>query len=103
MQLAIEKACSEAFTKTSYNEAPKELLGVHEGYTHFSQFPLSDQRGRVAKEANKMRFTTKRTENYDKVMWPRTRGPNIPRALDESELDIYSMYLRISKEPEFAF
>jgi len=103
MQLAIEKACSEAFVKTSYNESLPDILGVHEGYTEYSEEPLSNWEGRQARDNNKTGFRTKRTDYHEVLEWPRTKEPHVHRVLMDEELGIHKVYQSLAKEPEWAF
>jgi hypothetical protein len=103
MQLAIEAAFKKTFTDTHYVSCDKDILGTREGYSHFSKHPVSDHRGRIASDRNKGKDHDKRTEFYEFVEWERTKEPYKHKALSGEELEIHEMYLRISKEPEYAF
>lgn len=103
MQLAIESAFKEVFEKSSYEKYEPVILGTREGYSHFSEFPVSDWRGRIASDRNKGKERDKRTEFYEYVEWERAKEPYEHKALSGEELEIHEMYLRISKEPEYAF
>jgi len=103
MQLAIENAFKKTFEDTHYAKYDKDVLGVHEGYTVFSEKPLSTYKGREVRDRNQFKSRDKRTEFYECVEWTKTKEPYKHRALTGEELEIHNMYLRISKEPEFAF
>lgn len=103
MRIAIEKATRKLFLKKSFTEQRPDVLGVHEGYSLYSVHPLSTSKGRDARDKNKGKFMSKRTDSSELVKWPRTELPQKPKPLSSLEEEVHQTYLRISKEPEYAF
>jgi len=103
MRVVIEEATRKLFLKKSFVEQRPDVLGVHEGYSLFSELPVSTSKGREARDRNKTGFSSKRIDSSDLVKWPKTKYPQEPRALSPFEEGMHKTYLKLSKEPEYAY